>query len=152
MRVWRLCPQRRAGSAFDGEGARRYGGRWNHVGVPAVYASATISLAVLEYLVHADLGLLPDRLVVIPIELPTRLVVKVGDVAELPKEWRHTPAPDAVKDIGTAFLRAAKAPVLEVPSAVVPQESNFVLNPRHARFSDLTVGAAQPFSLDPRLW
>jgi RES domain-containing protein len=67
------------------------------------------------------------------------------------KEWRHAPAPDAVKDIGTAFLRSAKASVLEVPSAVVPQESNFVLNPRHPRFGDLAIESAQTFSLDPRL-
>jgi len=151
MRIWRLCPQRRAESAFDGEGARRYGGRWNHAGVPAVYASATISLAVLEYLVHADLDLLPERLVVIPVELPGRLIVNVGDVAELPKEWRHSPVPDAVKDVGTAFLRTGRTPVLAVPSAVVPQELNYLMNPRHPRIADLVLGAAQPFSLDPRL-
>ena len=150
MRVWRLCPARRAESAFDGEGARLHGGRWNHVGVPAVYAAATISLAVLEILVHADHDLLPEALAVIPVDVPPRLVTDL-DLAALPKNWRRTPALDELKDIGTAFLRTGRTPVLAVPSAVVPQERNYLLNPRLPRFADLVVGTAQPFSLDPRL-
>ena len=151
MRVWRLCPARRAESAFDGEGARLHGGRWNHVGVPAVYAAATISLAVLEILVHADHDLLPEALAVIAVDVPPRLVTDLGGVAALPDGWRRTPAPDELKEIGTAFLRTGRTPVLAVPSAVVPQERNYLLNPRLPRFADLVVGTAQPFSLDPRL-
>jgi RES domain-containing protein len=151
MLAWRLCKAQRASTAFDGEGARRYGGRWNHAGAAAVYASATISLAVLEYLVHVDPDLLPERLVVIPVDIPGRLVVKASDLGDLPVGWRHNPAGDTVKEFGSAFLRRGKALALEVPSAVVPSESNFVINPRHPRFAEITIGAAEPFSLDPRL-
>jgi RES domain-containing protein len=151
MRVWRVCPARRATTAFDGEGARVYGGRWNHVGVPAVYVSATISLGLLEYLVHADPDLAPQALVAIPVDCSDAVPSEEIKLSALPAGWRSYPAPEAVKDIGSAWLRALSSAVLSVPSAVVPQERNFVLNPRHGRFRDLKVGTPEPISLDPRL-
>ena len=152
MRIWRICPARHEVTAFDGEGARLHGGRWNHVGSSAVYASATISLGVLEYLVHADPDLAPEALVAIPVDYTDAMLLDEIKLSTLPAGWRNYPAPDAVKDIGSDWLRTASNPILSVPSVVVPQERNFVLNPHHARFHELKVGKSEPFSLDPRLW
>lgn len=138
--------------AFNGEGARRYGGRWNHPGVPAVYTAAHLSLAVLELLVHvAAPEDLPADLVAVPADVPDDLRIEDVGTQELPRDWRRTPAPAALADRGTAWLRAARTAVLAVPSAVVPLETNYILNPAHPDFRRIVVGRAQPFGLDPRL-
>ena len=89
VRVWRLC--KKAHAAFDGEGARRAGGRWNRRGTAVVYASQTLSLAALELLVHADPVLLPDDLVAVPAEVPEALAIESVDAGALPRDWRRTP-------------------------------------------------------------
>ncbi len=103
MRVWRLC--RRAHAAPDGEGARRYGGRWNQRGT-----------------------------------------------AQLPADWRSLPASDALARMGTSWARRLESAVLSVPSAVVPEERNYLLNPAHLQFREIAFGPARPFAFDPRLW
>jgi len=102
MIVWRICRGVRAPTAFDGEGARLYPGRWNHAGVPMVYCASSLSLATLEYFVHLDPPDLPDDLVSIRAEVPDRFV-EILDASSLPPNWRDTPAPDDLKDIGSAW-------------------------------------------------
>lgn len=134
---------KRRTAAFDGEGARRYGGRWNHLGVPAVYTAAHLSLAVLEVLVHVTLSEdLPTDLVAIPADLPDDLLIEHVRVGDLPRDWRRTPAPAALADRGTAWLSAARTAVLAVPSAVVPPETNYILNPAHPDFRRIIVSRA----------
>jgi RES domain-containing protein len=94
---------------------------------------------------------LPRDLVSIPADLPDDLGVQWITVAELPRDWRRAPAPPALADIGTAWLTAARTPVLAVPSAVVPQETNHILNPHHPDFRRIAIGRLEPFELDPRL-
>ncbi len=149
MRVWRLC--RRAHAAFDGEGARLAGGRWNRRGTPVVYVSQSLSLAALELLVHADAALLPDDLVAIPAEIPDALSIETLDAADLPRDWRRYPAPESLAERGTAWARAARSPALSVPSAVVPSERNFLLNPAHPDFGKIRIGKPERFALDGRL-
>lgn len=151
-RAWRLTTRAHEDTAFSGEGARRFGGRWNHPGLAAVYAAATISLAALEYLAGADVDLVPPALVVIPVEWGPEVPLTVLDAEELPRGWRAFPHPAATRDIGAEWLRGRTAPVLSVPSALVPEERIFVLNPSHARFTELAVGPSRPFAFDPRLW
>ncbi len=150
MKVWRLC--KRAHAAFDGEGARRAGGRWNRRGTPVVYASQTLSLAALEMLVHADLSLLPPDLVAIAAELPEALAVARIEEAALPRSWRHYPPPEALARLGTDWARGLSSAALSVPSALVPAERNFLLNPLHPDFRKIRVGRPEPFSPDPRLY
>jgi RES domain-containing protein len=153
MRLWRLCRDIWSATAFDGEGARRYPGRWNQRGVAAVYVAATISLAVLEYLVHADADLIPDgSLVVIPVDIPATTRVDSLEVRDVPTDWRRFPHSERTRELGTAWLDAGEAVALSLPSAVVPRERIVVLNPRHRDLSQLVVGAPEPFALDPRLW
>jgi len=152
MRAWRLTKEKHRDAAFNGEGARLHAGRWNHRGLPAVYVAATISLAVLEYLVNADPDTAPGSLVIIPVDLPKELRLHVLDATQLPHDWRHCPHPESTRDLGSDWLRALTTVALSVPSAVVTQERILVLNPRHHQFSKLEIGPAEPFSLDPRLW
>jgi RES domain-containing protein len=149
MRVWRLC--RRAHTAFDGEGARLAGGRWNRRGTPVVYVSQSLSLAALELLVHADAALLPDDLVAIPAEIPDALKIESVDASDLPRDWRRYPAPESLAERGTAWARAARSPALSVPSALVPNERNFLLNPAHPDFGKIRAGKPERFALDGRL-
>ena len=150
MRVWRLT--RRIHSAFDGEGSRLYGGRWSPRGVAVVYASGTASLAALEYLVHLTAAQTPDDLVLIPIDIPDDLGIQAIGPSDLPADWRRYPAPDPLAEVGAEWARTLAGAVLQVPSALVPQEPNYLLNPVHPGFARLRIGAAQAFSLDPRLW
>lgn len=153
FRVWRIVKKRRAVLAFDGEGAKREGGRWNSIGVLMVYASATISLALLETLVHADQEDLPtERYVAIPIDIPPFVRVKHIAVDVLPKGWQKwDPSPPELKRIGDEWVGDCRQVVLSVPSAVVPQERNFLINPAHSDMNRLIIGTSQPIPLDGRL-
>lgn len=148
MRVWRVS--RRAHAAFDGKGARLAGGRWNHRGTPVVYTSATLSLAALEYFVNLDPGDAPDDLVATSSEVPDGLALRAVREKDLPSRWRGYPAPEALADLGTEWARRRSTAVLAVPSAVVPPETNYLLNPAHPEFRRISVGRPEAFSLDPR--
>jgi len=150
MRVWRLC--RRAHAAPDGEGARRYGGRWNQRGTALVYTSASASLAVLEYLVHLDPEDAPPDLILVPADIAPAVVIRELRMAELPADWRSLPASDALARMGTSWARRLESAVLSVPSAVVPEERNYLLNPAHPQFREIAFGPARPFAFDPRMW
>lgn len=152
LEVWRIVAGRYRDHAFDGEGARLYGGRWNFPGTPAVYASTHLSLAALELLVHLDPDTMPDDLVAIPARVPPEVGVDELDASTLPEDWRRYPAPEAVQELGDSWLRSRSAAVLIVPSVVLPRERNVVLNPGHPSFSRLEIGDPESFELDPRLW
>ena len=150
--VWRLAGERHVEQAFDGEGARLYGGRWNHPGIPLVYTSASLSLAALELLVHLGLEDAPEDRVAIAAELPTGLDVEVIRAEDFPETWRRYPAPETSRDLGTAWAHSGRTAVLEVPSAVIPEESNYLLNPRHPEMTRVTIRRGRPFTFDRRLW
>ena len=97
---------------------------------------------------HEDL---PRDLIGIPADLPDGLGIQHVRVDELPPDWRRTPAPPALADLGTAWLTAARTAVLAVPSAVIPLETNHILNPNHPDFRRIVIGRAEPFDLDARL-
>ena len=150
MRVWRLC--RRAHAAPNGEGARRYGGRWNQRGTALVYTSASASLAVLEYLVHLDPEDAPPDLILVPADIAPTVVIRDLRNEELPTDWRSLPAPEALAGVGTSWARRLESAVLSVPSAILPEERNYLLNPAHPEFRRIVFGRARPFSFDPRMW
>ena len=136
-------------TAWDGEGARRTGGRWNSVGTAVVYTSATLSLALVETLVHLPSGVLPAYSA-IRVGFDDSVVEILGD-EDLPADWRADPAPASTRTIGDEWVVAGRSAVLRVPSVVVPMEFNYVVNARHPDFARLTAGAAMPFPFDPRL-
>jgi RES domain-containing protein len=120
--------------------------------VAVVYTSATLSLAALEYFVHLDPADAPADVVAIPADVPDTVSRREIGVDALPATWRDYPAPEQVADVGTAWVRDSTTAVLIVPSVIVPQERNFLLNPRHRDFRRIRVGAPEPFSFDPRMW
>jgi RES domain-containing protein len=136
-------------TAFDGEGARRYGGRWNNPGKRMIYAAETASLALLELLVHIDSSLLPSY-TLFPVDFDHSLVSTV-EPSKLPRNWRTYPGPAALKSMGDEWLESLSSPVLKVPSVIVPHEWNYLFNPEHSKFSSLKIGAAVSLEMDPRL-
>ncbi len=150
MRVWRIASA--AHETLDGEGARRYGSRWTPKGLPAIFVSATLSLAALERFVNTDSDLEPVDLVAISVDIATSIAIESVNVAELPSDWRTYPAPSALATIGERWLRESKSGVLSVPSVIIPTELNFILNPTHEHFRKLVINPSQSFSFDPRMW
>lgn len=149
-RLWRVVKRKHATTAFDGKAAQRFGGRWNSPGKRAVYASATRSLAVLEVLVHLDVGRPAPRLTAFTFDIDDPLVERLP-IARLPRHWRTSSGLLVTQRIGDEWLASGHALALAVPSAVVPEESNYLLNPTHPAFGGLRFGRALPFLLDPRL-
>jgi len=150
VRVWRITSA--AHAALDGEGARRYGSRWTPRGVPVIYTSATLSLAALERFVHTDSDIEPTDLVAIPVEISDRIAIESVQVQTLPADWRTFPPPPTLAVIGEEWFHASRTAILSVPSVVIPHERNFVLNPTHREFAQLSIGATEPFSFDSRMW
>jgi RES domain-containing protein len=149
LSVWRLTTARFAKSAFSGEGARRYGGRWNRKGVPLVYAAATQSLAMLEMLVQDEP--LRARYVMIEARIPDDVTVDRIAIKDLPSDWRRLASRLKLQAIGTDWAKKNAAAVLAVPSAVIPAETNYLLNPLHPDFRRIKVGKPQRFETDLQL-
>lgn len=150
LTAWRIVQAKHLKSAFDGEGAGRFPGRWNHWGTPMVYTAASLPLAALEMLVHLDAAKIPGAFLSIPVTFDDTLCTRL-DHRRLPAGWASFPIPAATRDIGTAWARSKTSPVLAVPSAVVPIETNFLLNPLHLKFPKIVIGRAEAFGFDARL-
>ena len=146
---WRIVKSRYVSTAFDGEGARLYGGRWNSPGTRMVYTSSTISLAVLEVLVHLQEASILSSYSLISAGFDDALVERL-DRSMLPDGWRSYPAPSELQRIGDEWVRRQRSAVLEVPSVIVERESNYLLNPVHPDFSSVVIGKPEPFTFDER--
>lgn len=149
LTVWRLTTARFAKSAFSGEGARLYGGRWNRRGVPLVYTAASQSLAMLEMLVQDEP--LRARYVMIEARLPKGTKIDRIQVEDLPSDWREIDAREKLQAIGTQWATQRSAAILAVPSAVIPSEISYLLNPLHPDFQRINIGKPQKFETDLRL-
>ena len=149
LSVWRLVTARFAKSAFSGEGARLYGGRWNRKGVPLVYTAGSQSLAMLEMLVQDEP--LRARYVMIEARIPKAMTIDRIKVDNLPPDWRDIAAREKLQAIGTEWARKRSAAALAVPSAVIPVETNYLLNPLHADFRRIKIGKPERFATDLRL-
>lgn len=148
--AWRIVRARRATTAFTGEGARLYGGRWSSPGVRVVYVSEHESTAALETLVHTLPAGVDGRYKAFQLKWPDELTEKLS-VRKLPADWRASPASRATMQIGDTWARERRAAVLAVPSAITPADMNFLLNPEHPDFAQIRVGRAIGFEFDPRL-
>ena len=138
--AWRIC--RRPFADLSGDGARLYGGRWNSPGRAVVYAAEAAALAVLEVRVHLDLdwSLLPADYVLMAIELDS---LTIESLAEMP---------DDPVGFGDAWLESRRSAVLAVPSILVPESRNLLLNVAHPESSKATIASIRPFAFDERLW
>jgi RES domain-containing protein len=150
MTVWRLCKARWKDSAFTGLGAAENPGRWNSAGTRVVYCGESRALCALETIANAgeQRDLAKARFVAFQVEIPDALIERP---VRVPGEWRKTPPGPATRAVGDRFVREGRLPALRVPSAVVPGEFAYLLNPTHPQFSRLTIGPPQPFRFDPRV-
>ena len=135
---------------LTGEGARLYGGRWNHMGTPCLYTSSSRALAVLEYSVNVNLSRILRHLTITTIEIPED-DIKVLSVAELPGDWKEAPAPSSTKDFGTHLLSGMPHLVFQIPSTVIPEEFNYLVNPRHRRIAECKILEVKDFIYDLRI-
>lgn len=150
MQLWRLVKTRHVANAFDGEGARLYGGRWNSRGTRMAYASGNSALAVLEVLVHLTGagGLLPGYSLVAA-SVPDTLVESLPPTT-LPPDWNTFPVPTSTQLLGDQWVASGRSLGLRVPSALVEAGFNILINPAHPQFSELLVKSASVFEFDPR--
>lgn len=148
--VWRIA---RRPYALDrlGLGARDNGGRWNHPGTGVIYAGCTIAIAALEKFVHLA-GVVPPDLVLVRVTLPGGCSAERPRLSDLPKGWNAVPPGPASMDFGTNWARALRSLVLYVPSALVPEELNAVVNPSHAEFARITMVVEREFRYDARMY
>lgn len=150
IRAWRITKARHAATAFTGGGAKAYGGRWNSPGTAIVYAASSASLAILEMLVHLQVQDLMRRYVIFEVSFDESLIESI-DPAALPRTWRRQPSPAAARRVGDDWVAERRSAVLRLPSAIVPTEWNYLLNPAHADFAKIAIGLKQPIKFDPRL-
>lgn len=149
MRVWRIS--RKIYPPLDGEGARINGARWNTAGRRVAYTAGSLSLAIIELLVHTDPDLIPDDLAAHEIEIPDSVSRRVVRLGELRRGWDSHDDLSVCQAIGDEWVGRGADCVLVVPSAIVPVEFNYLVNPAHPEATQVSVTSTVPFAFDPRL-
>lgn len=148
MRVYRVGNIKFAND-LSGEGARLHGGRWNHVGTPCLYTSQSRSLAVLELSVNVSTASVLRYLSMVEIEIPDDILEL--DITALPGNWRDAPAPASTKDYGTDLLNKNPHLIIKLPSSVIPEEFNYLINPRHPLANGCHIIVVKDFVYDLRI-
>jgi RES domain-containing protein len=155
MRIWRLCRAPFAAEASSGEGARRFGGRWNSRGVPMVYASTSLALAAIELFVHLEPGQAPGDLVFLSVILPEGEPARTLQPADLPPDWWTDKGLAATRDLGDAWIRtqpsAHSSLAMMVPSVPIRAEWNVLVNPMHPAIAQIRVEKQQAFRYNARM-
>jgi RES domain-containing protein len=149
-RIWRLVHKNYLASAFSGEGARLAGGRWNSEGFAVVYSAGSLSLALLEIIVHLEFKEALKLYKAIPVDVPEELIRSV-EGATLPEGWNKPVPIPVTRLIGNAWIKDQPSPVLKVPSAIVPVEYNYLMNPVHPEINRAKVGDPIDLPLDSRV-
>lgn len=150
--IYRLTKARYADDAFSGDGSMRFDGRWHRRGVRIAYASDAPASALLEVIAHTEASSrLQHDYVLFEVRLDTDEHLLTVGPDLLPDDWRAVPWPASTQEIGTFWYEEQASVVLDVPSAVVPHQRNFLLNVVHPRFDELEVRGPEPFEIDPRL-
>jgi RES domain-containing protein len=149
MVVYRLGKTKYAADLI-GEGSRKMGGRWNEPGFACLYTSASRALAILEYTVNTNIHDIPRALSMICIDLGNMDILELTE-AELPGDWKKFPAPASTKRFGSSLLKAAKKAIIKIPSVVVPEEYNYLLNPVHIDHKKFKILEVKDFIYDLRI-
>ena len=137
---------------FDGEGAFRFGGRWNSRGIRILYTAGSLSLAALEMLVHLNSEEILLSYSFASAEFDESLILAIEEFRTLPENWSVSPAPLEIQRIGDEWAEAQASVVLKVPTSVVPVEFNYLINVEHPEFSKVKLGKHQTFTFDERLY
>lgn len=148
MRAWRLTRDIHRSHALSGEGAARVGNRWNSRGVRIAYTSTSRALAVLEMLVHVTRDTIPENLLLLPFNVPDNLV---QDAEGLPRDWNALPYSTNARLFGDRWVAEHRSAALLVPSVVLPQERNLLIDPMHPDYPKIAAFAPERFQFDRRL-
>jgi len=148
--AWRIVLESEAAAAFSGEGAWRYGGRWNSRNVRVIYVSEHQSTAALEVFTHNKPFSPNEKYKAFRLEWSDNLA-EIFPVKKLPANWRVTPPPAETKEIGDCWVQERRSAVLALPSAISPADTNFLLNPEHPNFRRIRIHRPIDFAFDPRL-
>ena len=151
MLIYRLDRLKRENQVLSGKGSEMFGGRWNYPGIPAVYCAENRALTVLEILAHLDKDHWPNDRIMVSFEIPDESMIHKMDVAELDSGWNSFPYTDSSQRIFGEFVQSNNHCILAVPSAIVPDEFNFVINPNHPKATQIRVIDKKAFVLDHRL-
>jgi len=146
--AWRVVKEKWAETAFSGEGARLGGGRFNSAELALVYTSESLALSELEILVNLPTDRLLGSYVCFRVGIPEDQLEACND---LPSDWRTDPAPETTKALGDRWIQEKRSLALKVPSAVVPSEHNYLINPAHSQFDRLQIEGPFDPNLDTRL-
>ncbi|MFC2166288.1 RES family NAD+ phosphorylase [Acidobacteriota bacterium] len=136
---------------LSGTGARLYGGRWNHKGVSLIYTSESRALAIVEFLVNIPMSLVPNKLSIATLKIATKIIPKEITITDLPRNWRDYPSPTILADIGTQWIVSNESALLRVPSAVVEDEFNILINPSHPDMKHVTIADIKDSRLGKRM-
>jgi len=150
LTAWRILEAKYKSKAFSGDGARLYGGRWNSRGVAVVYTAGSLALASIEIVVNLPSPKLLEAFIRIPVRFEPAQVESLP-FSRLPKDWQSRPISPATKAIGDMWVKQQRSAVLKVPSVVVPEEFNYLLNPAHPDFNHIEFGRPVVYHFDPRL-
>lgn len=149
MQVWRVCKKKHKDTAFSGEGGLYAPARWTPQGFRAVYTAESLSLASLEVFVHTESNKIP--LIAIRAILPEDIAIETVEPDSLPTDWQQEAAYPVLQNIGKQWLLSSRLPILKVPSAVIPIEFNYILNPQHPDLK-LMLDPPMKFKFDDRMW
>ncbi len=150
MKVYRISRKKYIRD-LSGEGARRFGGRWNKRGVAVIYTSSQESLAALEVLANTPASSLPDDLCAITLILPEAIKIMQIKSPNLPEGWNQYPSPNYLREAGSEWLISRKSLAMRVPSALIHSEFNILLNPFHKEMSQVKTGEVRSFRFDQRI-
>jgi len=153
IKIWRLSKAKYAKTAFSGLGGLKTSGRWHTKGQRVVYCADSLSLALLELLVHIEDPELASlfSFVSIEVEIEDSLIQSL-DRSKLDSNWRQWPHSKDTQGLGNEWITSMSSVILRVPSSIVPTQNNFLINPDHPEFSSIKLGPPEPFSIDPRLF
>ncbi len=149
MRVYRIGKTKHAND-LTGEGSKLFGGRWNHKTIPCIYTSESRALALLEYTVNINIEEIPRALSVITFEIPENNI-KIITEEQLPGNWKQFPAPGSTQDLGTKVLQTTSFSIFKIPSSIITDEFNFILNPRHSDSYFFKIVEIKDFVYDVRI-
>jgi RES domain-containing protein len=148
--LWRIAQRKYALDRLCA-GSALYGGRWNPVGMPALYCGASIAICALEKFVHGAQVPLPP-MVLVAVDLPDDCAIFRLTANELPDGWDELPTCTSAQNLGRAWLERGETLAMSVPSVVLPEESNVIVNPRHLDYVHMQLTEVRPFTFDRRMY
>ncbi len=150
MKLYRIAKTKYVND-LTGMGARIGGGRWNKKGTALVYTSESISLSILEVLVHTSPGTIPDDLSILILKISKKASINKIEIGSLPDNWKQYPALLHLAELGSKWAVNNDSLLLRVPSVVAEGEFNILINPNHPEIKLVKIESIKPFSFDERL-